>query len=85
MTIVQGDYKLIKDIDTQRIFLFNLKEDIGESNNLADEEPELAKRMYDDMIAYFKRFGWDESKITSQYKLKVKKEETKNDKSSRIH
>jgi hypothetical protein len=85
MTIVRGDYKLIKDIDTQRIFLFNLKKDISESNNLADEEAELAKRMYDDMIAYFKRFGWDESKITSQSKLKGKKDEKKNDKSSRIH
>jgi arylsulfatase A len=61
MTIVQGDYKLIKDIDTGRIFLFNLKKDIGESRNLADKEPEMAKRMYDDMTAYFKRFGWDES------------------------
>jgi arylsulfatase A-like enzyme len=63
ITIVQGDYKLIKDIDTGRVFLFDLKEDIGESRNLADEKPELAKRMYNDMTAYFKRFGWDESKI----------------------
>ena len=28
MTIVQGDYKLIKDIDTGRIFLFNLKKEL---------------------------------------------------------
>ena len=64
IAIVQGDLKLVKDIDTGRIFLFNLKEDIGESKNLADENPELAKHMYDDMTAYFKRFGWDESKIS---------------------
>ncbi len=62
-TIVQGDYKLIKDIDTGRIFLFNLKTDIGESHNLADAKPELAKRMYEDMTAYFDRFGWNESQI----------------------
>ena len=64
ITIVQGDYKLIKDVDTGRIFLFNLKEDIGESKNLVDEKSELAKHMYDDMTAYFKRFGWDESRIS---------------------
>lgn len=65
-TIVQGDYKLIKDIDTDEIFLFNLKLDIGERNNLADEKPEMVKRMYADMTAYFKRFGWDESQISNQ-------------------
>jgi hypothetical protein len=62
-TIIQGDYKLIKDIDTDTIFLFNLKEGIGESRNLAAEKPELAKRMYANMTAYFKRFGWDESQM----------------------
>lgn len=73
-TIVQGDYKLIKDIDTGRVFLFNLKEDIGESRNLADEKPELAKRMYNDMTAYFKRFGWDESRISAgKKKSRMKK------------
>jgi len=64
--IVHGDHKLIKDIDTGRIFLFNLKEDIGESHNLADQKPELAKRMYADMTAYFKRFGWEESQLSSE-------------------
>ena len=28
-TIVQGDYKLIKDIDTGRLFLFNLKRSLA--------------------------------------------------------
>jgi len=73
MTIVQGDYKLIKDVDTGRIFLFNLKKDIGESRNLADEESELAKRMYDDMTAYFKRFGWDESQARTSAAVESRK------------
>ncbi len=64
--IVRGDYKLIKDIDTGRIFLFNLKEDLGERHDLADEKPELAGRMVAAMTAYFKRFGWDESQISSE-------------------
>ncbi|HAC81112.1 MAG TPA: hypothetical protein DCG06_12505 [Deltaproteobacteria bacterium] len=63
--IVQGEYKLIKDFDTDEIFLFNLKEDIGERNNLSTEKPELAKGLYREMTAYFKRFGWDESQISS--------------------
>jgi arylsulfatase A-like enzyme len=73
IAIVQGDYKLIKDVDTGRVFLFNLKEDIGESNNLSDEKPAMAKRMYDDMTAYFKRFGWDESRIFGEEELQEKK------------
>ncbi|MFP6659470.1 MAG: sulfatase-like hydrolase/transferase [Pirellulales bacterium] len=63
ITIVQGDYKLIKDIDTDKVFLFNLKADIGEQKNLADKEPARTRRMYAEMTEYFARFGWDESKI----------------------
>jgi arylsulfatase A-like enzyme len=65
-TIIQGDYKLIKDIDTDTIFLFNLKDDIGERRNLASQQPQRAQRMYADMTAYFARFGWDESKISNK-------------------
>jgi arylsulfatase A len=65
-TIVKGDYKLIKDIDTGRIFLFNLKNDIGESHDLSQQNPGLTQRMYSDMTAYFKRFDWDESQITNE-------------------
>ena len=61
--IVQGDYKLIKDIDTGKVFLFNLKEDIGERNDLADQQPDRTASMYAAMTAYFDRFGWDESQI----------------------
>lgn len=61
--IVQGDFKLIKDINTGRVFLFNLKEDISESHDLSRQRPELAQRMYNRMTAYFKRFGWDETQI----------------------
>lgn len=63
--IVQGDYKLIKDLDTDEIFLFNLKKDIGERNNLATENPAMAQRLYAEMTAYFKRFNWDESQINT--------------------
>lgn len=71
--LVQGDYKLIKDIDTGRIFLFNLKTDIGETHDLASTKSKLAERMYADMTAYFKRFEWDESQITSPGKKSKKR------------
>jgi arylsulfatase A-like enzyme len=66
IAIVQGRHKLIKDIDTGRAFLFDLRDDIGEARDIAGERPDLAKRMYDDMTAYFKRFGWDESMISTE-------------------
>jgi hypothetical protein len=72
-TIIQGRHKLIKDIDTGEIFLFDLKEDIGERHNLADEKPELAKSMYADMTAYLARFGWDESQIATGASPKPKR------------
>lgn len=34
-----GNYKLIQFLETKEIELYNLKEDIGENNNLAEKEP----------------------------------------------
>lgn len=34
-----GDYKLIQFLDTKALELYNLKEDVGEENNLAEKEP----------------------------------------------
>ncbi|PHS03124.1 MAG: sulfatase [Blastopirellula sp.] len=72
IAIIQGDYKLIKDIDTGKMFLFNLKKDIGESHDLTDEQPELAGHMYEAMTAYFKRFGWDETQIETKERRRPK-------------
>ena len=63
LTIIEGKTKLIKDADSGKIFLYDLKTDIGESRNLAQAQPELADRLYRQLTAYFKRFGWDESQI----------------------
>lgn len=65
--IVQGKYKLLKDIDTSEIFLHDLDVDIGEKVNIAEENPELTASMYREMTAYFDRFGWDESMIEGTY------------------
>ena len=64
IAIIQGDYKLIKDVSvTGEIYLYNLHDDPGEQNNIAEREPDRAKQMYEEMTAYFARYGWDESMI----------------------
>lgn len=44
-SIRQGDWKLIYFYTDQHHELYNLKEDIGETNNLAKENPEKVKRL----------------------------------------
>jgi len=46
-SIRQGDYKLIEFFEGNRLELYNLREDVGEKNNLASEKPELAKQLRD--------------------------------------
>lgn len=40
-----GDYKLIEFHDDMRVELYNLREDIGEKNNLADQMPQKADEL----------------------------------------
>ncbi|QOD61977.1 sulfatase [Polaribacter haliotis] len=40
-----GDYKLIQFLDTEKIELYNLKNDIGEGNNLATSNPKKAAEL----------------------------------------
>ena len=41
-----GNWKLIKWYEDDRLELYNLKEDIGEKNNLVDKKPELAGKLH---------------------------------------
>ncbi|MFN3761158.1 MAG: sulfatase [Algoriphagus aquaeductus] len=43
--IREGDWKLIYFYETQKVELYNLKDDIGERNNLAETQPELTEKM----------------------------------------
>jgi arylsulfatase A-like enzyme len=38
--IREGDWKLIKEFESEELYLYNLKEDLGEENNLSEEYPE---------------------------------------------
>jgi arylsulfatase A-like enzyme len=41
-----GDYKLLEFYEDKRIELYNIKEDIGETNDLAQKNPEKTKELY---------------------------------------
>jgi len=51
--------------DSDTYHLWHLSEDLGEQENLAGQEPERVRQMYDTMTAYFKRVGWDESQAVA--------------------
>lgn len=44
-----GEWKLVASPYYQRIELYNLKDDIGESNDLAEEEPEIAMKLTNEL------------------------------------
>lgn len=52
--IRKGDHKLIVFFDDGRRELYDLSKDIGESKNLAAEQPELADTLYDELKNWWK-------------------------------
>jgi arylsulfatase A-like enzyme len=48
--IRQGDWKLIEFFEDDRLELFHTGRDIGETRNLADDEPEVTKRLHALMV-----------------------------------
>ena len=53
-TIRKGDWKLIYYHLNQKMELFNLKEDIGETNNLSEKEENKAAELAKDLTEYLK-------------------------------
>ena len=51
----KGDFKLIEVFETGKFELYNLREDIGESNNLALEMPVKVKELANDLKAWRKK------------------------------
>lgn len=52
--IREGDWKLIRFMDNGQIMLFNLAEDIGEANDLAQKSPSKARELEQHLMAYLK-------------------------------
>jgi arylsulfatase A-like enzyme len=48
----QGDWKLIEFFEDGKIELYNLKDDLGEKNNLAETMPEKAKELHRTLIEW---------------------------------
>jgi arylsulfatase A-like enzyme len=49
-----GDYKLVKFWKPERLLLFNLKDDIGETHDLADAMPEKAGELHQKLMTYLR-------------------------------
>lgn len=50
--IREGDYKLIEYYEDSRIELFDLEEDLGETNNLAEKFPEKTRELFEKLKAW---------------------------------
>jgi arylsulfatase A len=50
--ILSGNFKLLKFYETGERMLFDLSKDLGERNNLAGAQPELAKKLEQQLAAY---------------------------------
>ncbi len=71
--IREGDYKLIEWYEETlydeegQINLYNVREDVGETNDLAKEMPELAARMRKKLHQWRERVGAQEMKVNPNY------------------
>ncbi|MCC6143242.1 MAG: sulfatase [Candidatus Hydrogenedentes bacterium] len=52
--IRRGDYKLIKFWKPERLLLFNVREDIGETRDLAGAMPDKVQELHDGLMTYLK-------------------------------
>jgi arylsulfatase A-like enzyme len=55
--IRSGDWKLMEFFEDQRLELYNLREDIGERNNLAAAQPEKVKELHAQLLAWRKEIN----------------------------
>jgi arylsulfatase A-like enzyme len=55
--IRSGDYKLLEWYEDGKLELYNLKTDIGQKENLAEKQPELAKELHAKLIAWRESTG----------------------------
>jgi arylsulfatase A-like enzyme len=47
-----GDHKLIEFFEDDRLELYNLREDVGEDRDLAEEKPELARDLHEMLVSW---------------------------------
>lgn len=64
----RGDWKLIEWYEDNRLELYNLKEDIGEQNDLVDKHPEKAKKLQALLHEWRKEVDAQMPKLNPEYK-----------------
>ena len=66
-----GHWKLIKWYEDNQLELYDLKEDIGEKNNLADKKPELADKLHKRLNEWLKKMDAKYPTRNPQAKIKI--------------
>ena len=61
IAIVEDNYKLLKEIQSDTIWLWDLETDLGEQHNLAEELPKKTADLYEKLTTYFESVRWSES------------------------
>lgn len=62
-----GDYKLLEYFENNTVELFNLKEDIGEQNDLAEQLPDKAARLRAKLHAWRNEVSASEMELNREY------------------
>jgi arylsulfatase A-like enzyme len=52
-----GDYKLLERFEDGRVHLYDLKHDVGERRDLADEQPDRVRQMRSRLHAWYEQVG----------------------------
>ena len=52
--ILEGDWKLIQHFENETLELYNLREDVSETNNIAELHPEITQRLFKQLIDWQK-------------------------------
>jgi len=75
---MQGDWKLIYFYDYDSYELYNLATDIGEKNNLIEDEPQKAKELTKALQQWVKDTGADvPTELNPEFSIEKLGEETK--------
>ena len=62
-----GDWKLIEAFESGKLSLYNLAEDIGETNDLSTSQPQKLKALHEELKTWRRDVGADPMKINPEY------------------
>jgi len=65
--IRKGNYKLIREFDTDRTYLFDLSKDLSETTDMSRFQPEIAKDLADELDDYFDEVGISRPTVNPDY------------------